>query len=136
MYEVSDMTIPGAFDEAAKGSFYPFSLLPLRILPLTSTPPTQTNHPDTSSDVHGIFHTASPIDFSLQTYAQMVTPAVSGTTTLLNSALQSGPQLKAVVLTSSVIAVITPRIDAHTFTESDFSSAHSTTCSRAAPEVS
>lgn len=54
----------------------------------------------------------------------MVTPAVSGTTTLLNSALQSGPQLKAVVLTSSVIAVINPRTDAHTFTESDFSSAH------------
>lgn len=54
IYEVSDMTIPGAFDEAAKGSFHPFSLLPFRILPLTSTPPTQTNHiltpPKTSTE--------------------------------------------------------------------------------------
>lgn len=92
IYEVPDMTIPRAFDEAAKG-------------------------------VNGIFHTASPIDFTLKTYAEMVVPAVSGTTTLLESALESGPQLKTVVVTSSVIAVVNPRSDSHIFTESDFASA-------------
>ncbi|CAD6443613.1 48775d96-b4dd-4517-ba77-da740819e717 [Sclerotinia trifoliorum] len=91
IYEVPDMTVSGAFDEAVKG-------------------------------VHGIFHTASPIDFTLTTYAQMVTPAVDGTNTLLISALKAGPQLKAVVVTSSVIAVTNPRTDYHVFTEADFAS--------------
>ncbi|KAF7944668.1 uncharacterized protein EAE97_005301 [Botrytis byssoidea] len=93
IYEVPDMTISGAFDEAVKG-------------------------------VNGIFHTASPINFSLNTYAQMVTPAIDGTNTLLYSSLKAGPQLKAVVVTSSVIAVIDPRTDPYTFTESDFASSH------------
>ncbi|KAF7872381.1 hypothetical protein EAF04_003302 [Stromatinia cepivora] len=74
--------------------------------------------------VNGIFHTASPIDFSLTTYAQMVTPAVDGTNTLLISALKAGSQLKTVVITSSVIAVTNPRTDSHVFTESDFASAY------------
>ncbi|KAG4026914.1 hypothetical protein MFRU_035g00660 [Monilinia fructicola] len=92
IYEVPDITIPGAFDEAAK-------------------------------DVNGIFHTASPINFSLTTYAQMVDPAVSGTNTLLHSALKSGPLLKTVVITSSVIAVVDFSTEAYTFTESDHASA-------------
>ncbi|KAJ8071399.1 hypothetical protein OCU04_001720 [Sclerotinia nivalis] len=95
IYEVPDMTISGAFDEAVKG-------------------------------VDGIFHTASPIDFSLTTYAQMVTPALDGTNNLLISALKAGPQLKTVVVTSSVIAVMEPRTDIYVFTESDFASVYLT----------
>ncbi|EMR80895.1 hypothetical protein ACHAP3_006486 [Botrytis cinerea] len=91
IYEVPDMTISGAFDEAVQG-------------------------------VDGIFHTASPIDMKLDTYAQVVTPAVEGTKTALFSALKAGPQLKAVVITSSIIAVFNPRTDDYTFTESDFAS--------------
>ncbi|TGO26465.1 hypothetical protein BPAE_0059g00350 [Botrytis paeoniae] len=95
IYEVPDITIAGAFDEAVKG-------------------------------VDGIFHTASPINFSLKTYAQMVTPAIDGTNTLLFSSLKAGPQLKTVVITSSVIAVADPRTDPYTFTESDFASSYLT----------
>ncbi|TGO81552.1 hypothetical protein BPOR_1107g00010 [Botrytis porri] len=95
IYEVPDMTVSGAFDEAVKG-------------------------------VDGIFHTASPIDSSLKTYAQMVTPAIDGTNTLLYSSIKAGPQLKAVVVTSSAIAVVDPRTDSYTFTESDFASSYLT----------
>ncbi|KAF4624150.1 hypothetical protein G7Y89_g14023 [Cudoniella acicularis] len=92
IYEVPDMTVSGAFDEAAKG-------------------------------VDGIFHTASPINFSLTRYEDFVDVAVAGNETLLASALKSGPQLKAVVVTSSVIAVIDPKEDPeYTYTEKDFAS--------------
>jgi len=91
IFEVEDITISGAFDEASHG-------------------------------VDGIFHTASPVDFSLESYDQMVVPAVKGSETLLHSALKAGPQLSSVVVTSSVIAVVNippPRPD-YVFTESDF----------------
>ncbi|QSZ33618.1 hypothetical protein DSL72_005186 [Monilinia vaccinii-corymbosi] len=91
IYEVPDITIPGAFDEAVK-------------------------------DVDGIFHTASPVNFSLTSYTQTVDAAVSGTNTLLHSALQSGPLLKTVVITSSVAAVVNLVDEAYTFTESDYAS--------------
>lgn len=72
--------------------------------------------------VHGIFHTASPADFTFNTFEKMVTPAVSGTENLLKSALaHAGPQLSAVVVTSSVAAVTNPPLDRdYTFDESDF----------------
>jgi nucleoside-diphosphate-sugar epimerase len=61
----------------------------------------------TRSGVHGILHTASPIDFTKTEYDDFVVPAVHGTQTLLNSALKfAGPQLEAVVVTSSVRAVM------------------------------
>ncbi|RFU30552.1 hypothetical protein B7463_g5794, partial [Scytalidium lignicola] len=93
IYEVPDMTVDGAFDEASKG-------------------------------VHGIFHTASPISFSLDSYEMMIIPAVKGTETILNSALKAGPQLSSVVVTSSVAAVTnypTPIPD-YVFNESNFAS--------------
>ncbi|KAI9645572.1 hypothetical protein NHQ30_006314 [Ciborinia camelliae] len=108
IYEVPDMTIPGAFDEAVKGS----SILPQNKTIKLTFPP----------GVNGIFHTASPIDLSIKIYSQMVIPAVSGTNTLLSSALKSGPQLETVVITSSLIAIVDPRTDSHIFTESDFAS--------------
>jgi len=88
--EVPNITVPGAFDKAVKG-------------------------------VHGIFHTASPISLNLQTYEEVVIPAVSGTITLLNSALEhAGPQLEAVVVTSSAATIIDPKPPGYVFTEADF----------------
>jgi nucleoside-diphosphate-sugar epimerase len=56
--------------------------------------------------VHGIFHVASPVNFALTTWDATVAPAIGGTNTLLTSALeQAGPQLEAVVVTSSVAAL-------------------------------
>jgi nucleoside-diphosphate-sugar epimerase len=91
--EVPDMTVPGAFDKAVEG-------------------------------VHGIFHTASPISFYLQTYEEVIIPAVAGTVTLLNSALEhAGPQLEAVVVTSSAATIVDPKPDpGYVFTEADFAS--------------
>jgi nucleoside-diphosphate-sugar epimerase len=90
IFEVPDMTKPGAFDEAAKG-------------------------------VDGIFHTASPVNFSLTTYEEVIVPAVAGNETLLSAALKAGPQLTSVVVTSSVVAIMNPKESAYVFTEKDFS---------------
>ncbi|KAH7312962.1 hypothetical protein BKA65DRAFT_600504 [Rhexocercosporidium sp. MPI-PUGE-AT-0058] len=92
IYEVPDMTIDGAFDEAAK-------------------------------DIDGIFHTASPINFSLTDFSHFITPAIRGSEVLLNSALKAGPQLSSVVVTSSAAAIYDankPR--PYTFDETDFAS--------------
>lgn len=75
--------------------------------------------------VDGIFHTASPIDFRIDSYDTMVIPAVRGTETILDSALKAGSQLKSVVITSSVIATTNPKEEGseYTFTEKDWASA-------------
>jgi len=81
--------------------------------------------------MHGIFHTASPINFNLHTYEEVVIPAVAGTETLLDSALQhAGPQLESIVVTSSVATIVDPKSDGYVFTESDFAS-HALTVSEA-----
>ncbi|KAH8804668.1 hypothetical protein F5884DRAFT_796833 [Xylogone sp. PMI_703] len=79
---------------------------------------------DAVKGVHGIFHTASPIDFSVDTYEGTVGTAVRGNETILASALKAGPQLSSVVVTSSVAAVTNnppPKPD-YVYTESDFAS--------------
>jgi nucleoside-diphosphate-sugar epimerase len=59
---------------------------------------------------HGIFHIASPVSLSLQSYDDAITPAVNGTTSLLASALHhSGTRLKSVVITSSISALYSGR---------------------------
>jgi nucleoside-diphosphate-sugar epimerase len=74
--------------------------------------------------VDGIFHTASPINFSLNTYEDVVVPAVKGNETILASALKAGPQLRSVVITSSTIAIVDPGKPAgFTYTESDYATA-------------
>lgn len=87
---IPDMTIAGAFDEATTG-------------------------------VHIIFHVASPVAFHLRTIADVVDPAVALTENILNAALHSsGPQLKAVVVTSSGAAIIRPDPGfGYIFTEDD-----------------
>ncbi|KAI9775117.1 MAG: hypothetical protein M1839_001428 [Geoglossum umbratile] len=88
--EVADMTKEGAFDEVVKGA-------------------------------DGIIHTASPLDLRLTNPALVVGPAVAGTTGILHSALKhSGPQLSAVVITSSVAAIASPSPPDHIFTEEDW----------------
>jgi nucleoside-diphosphate-sugar epimerase len=74
--------------------------------------------------VDGIFHTASPLDFSLKTYEQLVIPAVRGSETLLASALKAGSQLTSVVVTSSVVAIVNPKDEPeYIFSEADSASA-------------
>jgi len=75
------------------------------------------------SGVHGIFHTASPVNFALDKYEETVIPAEKGSETLLESALKAGPQLASVVVTSSAVAVVDPKEKpGYVFTESDFAS--------------
>lgn len=61
---------------------------------------------DAVKGVFAIIHTASPVDFTLQSLDAFVTPAVSGNLSILNSALQHAvPQLRSFVLTSSIAAI-------------------------------
>ncbi|TVY35157.1 putative NADPH-dependent methylglyoxal reductase [Lachnellula subtilissima] len=90
IFEVPNMTVDGAFDEAAKG-------------------------------VDGIFHMASPIDFSITSYDESVTVAKRGNEVLLAGALKAGPQLTSVVVTSSVAAILDPKEDPeYSYTEADW----------------
>ncbi|KIV85434.1 hypothetical protein PV11_01130 [Exophiala sideris] len=62
---------------------------------------------DAVKGVHGIIHTASPVDFNLTSVDAFIGPAVDGTLSILNSAkAHAGPQLQSVVVTSSVAAVV------------------------------
>jgi len=56
--------------------------------------------------VYGIIHTASPVDFTLQTVDEFFGPAVGGNLSVLESTRKAGPQLKVFVVTSSVAAVV------------------------------
>ena len=90
--EVKDMTAKGAFDEAVKG-------------------------------VHAIIHTASPVDFSLKTVDEFFGPAVGGNVSILESAKTfAGPQLKSLVVTSSVAAIVDKwkQPADHEYTEADW----------------
>jgi nucleoside-diphosphate-sugar epimerase len=83
------------------------------------------NSADTHSPgVHGIFHVASPVNFSFVTFEQTIFPAVKGSENVLESALKAGPQLASVVFTSSMGAIIDPTDEPnHVFTENHFAAA-------------
>ncbi|THH07729.1 hypothetical protein EW145_g3174 [Phellinidium pouzarii] len=75
---VPDITAPGAFDEAVKG-------------------------------VDAIEHTASPYHYKADDPSEIIDPAVKGTIGILESVLKhAGPQLKRVVVTSSISAIMSP----------------------------
>ncbi|KAF2835330.1 NAD(P)-binding protein [Patellaria atrata CBS 101060] len=79
IYQVPDITADGAFDEVVKGA-------------------------------HGIFHIASPVGMSLKTYDEAIKPAIRGSTGILSSTLaHAGPQLRAVVVTSSIASLFSGR---------------------------
>ncbi|KGO41694.1 NAD-dependent epimerase/dehydratase [Penicillium expansum] len=74
---VEDMGKPGAFDEAVKG-------------------------------VHGVIHTATPFQiFNIEDNERdLLRPAIDGTTNVLNSVLKHAPEVKRVVITSSIAAMM------------------------------
>ena len=97
IFEVQDITEPGAFDEAVKG---------------------------TPGQCHGrwdkwltlwlgvcsIHHTASPMDFSVQNWTARVHPADESCTEILKSASKhAGPQLESFIFLSSAAVVLDPR---------------------------
>jgi hypothetical protein len=58
--------------------------------------------------------------FLNETYSDLITPAVRGTTSILNSALKHGSTVKRLILTSSVVAVIETGTVPRVFTESNW----------------
>jgi nucleoside-diphosphate-sugar epimerase len=70
--------------------------------------------------VHAIAHMASPVSLSFTDPEPVIHTAVTGTTSILASALKAGPQLKSVVVISSIAAVASPREPPHTYTEEDW----------------
>ena len=71
--------------------------------------------------VHAIMHTASPVDFSLETVEAFMHPAVNGNISILNSTLSAGPQLTSFVLTSSIASIVdVSKPDDYAFTEDDW----------------
>jgi nucleoside-diphosphate-sugar epimerase len=89
VFEVPDITIPGAFDEAVKG-------------------------------VSAVLHTAAPVSLSFTDPEPVLHAAIQGTSSILNSALKAGPQLKSVVFMSSIAAIRGAQPLPHTFTEKDW----------------
>ena len=59
----------------------------------------------------------------IKTYADLIIPAVRGTTSILNSALKHGSNVKRVVLTSSYVAVFEPTTVPRVFNESNWNDA-------------
>ncbi|KAE8361228.1 hypothetical protein BDV27DRAFT_167122 [Aspergillus caelatus] len=90
---VEDIAQPGAFNEAVKG-------------------------------VDGIVHTASPFQTLVQDNKRdLLWPAINGTTSILQAAQEYAPQVRRVVITSSMAAVIDVEKDPqpdHTYTEEDW----------------
>ncbi|KAH9838568.1 NAD(P)-binding protein [Rhodofomes roseus] len=71
-------------------------------------------------DVDAIEHTASPFHFKANDPDELIVPAVQGTTRILESALAHGKNVKRVVITSSVAAVIVVQSTPRTYTEADW----------------
>ncbi|KAH6904335.1 D-lactaldehyde dehydrogenase [Coprinopsis sp. MPI-PUGE-AT-0042] len=90
---VPDITKEGAFDEAVKG-------------------------------VDAIAHTASPVPTGqIQVPAELIDPAVKGTTGILKSAIKNAPGLQRIVTTSSIAAVMNSDPKQSVFTENDWNDA-------------
>jgi nucleoside-diphosphate-sugar epimerase len=63
---------------------------------------------------------ASPVSLSFTDPDPVIHTAVTGTTSILSSALKAGPQLKTVVLISSIAAVTSPKEPPYTYSEKDW----------------
>jgi nucleoside-diphosphate-sugar epimerase len=59
----------------------------------------------------------------IKTYADLIIPAVRGTTSILNSALKHGSNVKRVILTSSIVAVVEMTTVPRVFNESNWNNA-------------
>ncbi|KAJ4291166.1 hypothetical protein N0V90_010364 [Kalmusia sp. IMI 367209] len=75
---------------------------------------------DAVQGVTAIAHLASPVSFGFKDPEPIIHAAVNGTKSILNSALQAGPQLKTFVYLSSIAAVMSATPAPYTFTEKDW----------------
>ncbi|KAI9820468.1 MAG: hypothetical protein M1826_000905 [Phylliscum demangeonii] len=119
--QVSDITAPHAFDEAVKGK-WPTAGWKVEWAPSGASLTSSAGPPG----AHQIHHVASPANFNLTSVEEVVHVAVDATKNVLQTAHDcAGPQLEAVVVTSSVAAIInesqTPAN--HVFTEADWNEA-------------
>ncbi|PPQ64056.1 hypothetical protein CVT24_008869 [Panaeolus cyanescens] len=73
--------------------------------------------------VDGIAHTASPFHLKATTPEELIEPAVKGTVGILNSVVKHGTNVKRIVVTSSIAAVITPSSQPSRFSEADWNEA-------------
>ncbi|TFK81176.1 NAD(P)-binding protein [Polyporus arcularius HHB13444] len=70
--------------------------------------------------VDAIVHGASPFDLAVDDPAELIDPAVKGTTTVLTSALKHAPTLRRFIVTSSTGAMNTPSAEMVTVSEADW----------------
>ncbi|GJE86730.1 aldehyde reductase [Phanerochaete sordida] len=70
--------------------------------------------------VDAIEHTASPFHMNAKEPDELIIPAVRGTRSVLQSALQFGDRVRRVVITSSTASVLTDDGLPHVFTEADW----------------
>ncbi|EXJ62982.1 hypothetical protein A1O7_03426 [Cladophialophora yegresii CBS 114405] len=78
---------------------------------------------DAVRGVHAVIHTASPVDFTLQSVDAFFAPAIGGNLSILESArTAAGPQLTSLVATSSIAAIVDRwRLPpTHAYTEHDW----------------
>ena len=99
---VEDITKDGAFDAAVQG---------VDAIAHTASPfHYNVAHPDGTF----LYSVYSPPSFTNWVYAELIIPAVRGTTSILNSALKHGNNVKRFILTSSAVAALelstTPRV--------------------------
>jgi len=70
--------------------------------------------------VDAVEHTASPYHLKAHDPAEVINPALKGTLGILESIKKNGHNVKRVVVTSSIAAVVVPRDPPYTFTEVDW----------------
>ncbi|KAK7193181.1 hypothetical protein DPSP01_010022 [Paraphaeosphaeria sporulosa] len=70
--------------------------------------------------ITAIAHLASPVSFNFTDPDPIIKAALSGTTTILNSALKAGPQLKSFIFLSSIVAIMSGNPAPYTYTEKDW----------------
>jgi len=110
---VEDITKDGAFDEAVKG---------VDVIAHTASPfHFKATNPDGMAP---FFPTGRLVFFLLnRIHSDIIVPAVQGTTSILNSALKHGSNVKRFVLTSSIVAIREPTAVPRVLTESDWNNA-------------
>ncbi|RXK41189.1 hypothetical protein M231_01594 [Tremella mesenterica] len=80
-------------------------------------------------DVEGVAHTASPFHFKAIYPEELIKPAVNGTVGILESLKKNNPNIKRVVITSSIASVLDPTFPKpHTYTEKDWNNVSPKTC--------
>jgi len=109
---VEDITKDGAFDEAVKG---------VDVIAHTASPfHFKPTNPD---GMAFISHQKARLFLLNGIHSDVIVPAVRGTTSILNSALKHGNNVKRFVLTSSVVAIREPTTVPRVLTESDWNNA-------------